>query len=217
MKDTVLMVMSVRDLEPVIQSNDKLDCEKIYFKGFTEYELAPLINNFINESNFKNYFITSDDAMISADKFDLLKEYLNFLPIVSGWCVVRQNSLETTITDPKKINYYNTFFSLLSNCDLLNSTYKTHELQDLPNIINSGFTGWVFTGASKKIWQEYPFQVYDKEMGARSDYNFAIRVLKDGKYNMSILKKCRAIHLSNSTNLYVYNYNFSSKSIVKTF
>jgi len=217
MKDTVLMVMSIRDLEPVIKANDELDCEKIYFKGYTEYELVPLINNFIKESNFKNYFITSDDAMIDKNKFDLLKYNLQFLPIVSGWCVIRQNSLETTIVNSKKINFYNTFFSLLQVSNLFEACYKTHEIEDLPNIINSGFSGWVFTGASKEIWQQYPFQVYDKEMGARSDYNFATRILKDEKYNISIIKKCRAIHLSNSNSLHKYKHNFSSKSIVKTF
>ena len=218
MKDTVLMVMSIRDLEPVIKANDELDCEKIYFKGYTEYELVPLINNFINESNFKNYFITSDDAMIGKNKFDLLKYYLQFLPIVSGWCVVRQNTLETTVINPKKINFINPFFAWLQVSDLFKASYKTHEIEELPNIINSGFTGWVFTGASKEIWQQYPFQVYDKEMvGPRSDYNFAIRVLKDEKYNMSIIKKCRAIHLSNGSALYKYKHNFCSKSIIKTF
>lgn len=217
MKDTVLMVMSIRDLEPVLKANDSLDCEKIYFKGFREYELVPLINNFINESNFKNYFITSDDAMLSKDKFELLKYYLNFLPIVSGWCVLRQNSIETTIVDPKKINHYNTFFSDFQNCDLVNAAYKTHEIEHLPNIINSGFSGWCFTGAKKEIWQEYPFQVYDKEMGARSDYNFAVRVLKDEKYNISVIKKCRVIHLSNSNNTDKYKHDFLSKSIIKTF
>lgn len=217
MKDTVLMVMSIRDLEPVIKANDVLDCEKIYFKGYSEYELVPLINNFINESNFKNYFITSDDAMIDKNKFDLLKHHLQFLSIVSGWCVWRQNCTETTIVDAKKLNFYNSFFSLLQVSDLNRATYKTYEIEDLPNVINSGFTGWVFTGAKKEIWQEYPFQVYDKVMGARSDYNFALRVLKDQKYDMNIIKKCRAIHLSNSSYLYDYKYNFCSKSIVKTF
>lgn len=217
MKDTVLMVMSIRDLEPVLKANDQLDCEKIYFKGYTEYELVPLINNFINKSNFKNYFITSDDAMINKSQFDLLKFYLQSLPIVSGWCVVRQNSLETTIVDQKKLNFYNPFFSLLQVSNLYESTYKTHEIQNLPNIINSGFTGWVFTGAKKEIWQQYPFQVYDKELGARSDYNFAMRVLKDQKYDINIIKKCRAIHLSNSCNLNSYKHDFCSKSIIKTF
>lgn len=217
MKDTVLMVMSVRDLEPVIKANDKLDCEKIYFKGYTEYQLVPLINNFIKESNFKNYFIVSDDIVINKDKFDLLKYYLKFLPIVSGWCVMRQNGFDTTIIDPKKINFYYNSFSAFQGFDAYLASSKTHEVENMPNIINTGFTGWIFTGASKEIWQQYPFQVYDIENGARSDSNFAIRVLKDQKYDMNIIKKCRAIHLSNSKTYSHKDFNFSSQSVVKTF
>lgn len=217
MKDTVLMVMSIRDLEPVIKANDALDCEKIYFKGYTEYQLVPLINNFIKESNFKNYFITSDDAMIDKDKFNLLKYYLQFLPIVSGWCVIRQNVIRTTIVDPKKLSICSSFYEHIESANFLEASYTTYQIEDLPNIINTGFTGWVFTGAKKEIWQQYPFQICDREMGSRSDRNFAKRILKDQKYDMSIIKKCRSIHLSNTTTLNIKDYNFSSQSIVKTF
>ena len=217
MKDTVLMVMSIRDIESVKKANDILDCEKIYLTNYTEYELVPIINNFINESNFKNYFITSDDAMISGDKFNLLKYYLQFLPIVSGWCVWKQNCTATTIVDEKKLNFINPFFSQLHISDLSNASYNTYEIEALPNIINSGFSGWSFTGASKEIWKQYPFQVHDKEMLARSDYNFSTRVLKDQKYNISIVKKCRAIHLNGGRKIDYSKYNFYPKSIIKTF
>lgn len=215
MKNTVLMVMSVRNYRQVFESYDKLDCEKVYFKGFHEDELVTHINNFIEKSNFENYFLTSDDCMISKEKFDLLKYYLNFNPIVSGWGIWGQHSETTTIISEEKINNYNPLFSKHSHSFLIDNSYKTYEIDRLPKFINSGFTGWFFTGAKKNIWLEYPFQTYTYYTGWRSDFNFSYRILKEKKYNQVIIKSCRSIHLS--SRVMPQNHNFNNKEIIKTF
>lgn len=217
MKDTVLMVMSVRDIRQVFESYDKLDCEKIYFKGFTEDELVSHINNFISKSDFENYFITSDDCMISKERFDLLKYYLNYNPIVSGWGVWGQQENFTTVVSADKIdklNNYNPVFYEYILYFMANNCYKTYEIDSLPNLINSSFTGWFFTGAKKNVWLEYPFQTFVHPM-SRSDLNFSFRVLRDKKYNQLIVKSCRCIHLSNSE--FQRKYKLNTKEIIKTF
>ena len=220
MNDTVLMVMSVRNIKSVVDSNNSLDCEKIYFIGHTEYELAPLINDFIKESNFKYYFITSDDTLIRKEKFELLKYYLQFYPIVSGWCVTRQNSHKTTIADKNKVK-----MNLGSNSGFISFSdvyYKTYEINKLPNIITSAFTGWIYTGMSKKIWEEYPFQTC-RHPNASSDAAFSYNILKDGKYDQTIIKAARAVHISNADHTHSLQlgnstdyYNFK-RQIIKTF
>lgn len=215
MKNTVLIVMSIRDIRQIFDSYEKLDCEKIYFRGFREEQLSEHINNFISNSNFENYFLTSDDCMISKDKFDLLKYYLSFNPIVSGWGVWAQNVNKTTIIPAEKINNYNPTFNCFSMSFLEENCYKTYELDRLPNFINSAFTGWFFTGAKKNIWLEYPFQTFTSHFGSRSDFNFSSRILKDKKYNQLIIKSCRSIHLCNK--VMPQTFNFNNTEIIKTF
>ena len=77
MHDTVLMILSVRNIQSIIDCYNNLNCEKIWFKGFPEYELVTHINNFIQNSNFQYYFIVSDDVYIHYDKFEELKLQLS--------------------------------------------------------------------------------------------------------------------------------------------
>jgi hypothetical protein len=227
MNDTVLMVMSIRDFKSVVDSNNSLDCEKIIFRGYTEYELCPLINNFIKESNFKYYFICSDDCVMSKQNFDLLKFNLQFFPIVSGWGIVRQNNNQTTISNTGTIT--NLFCKIpqvtWTNYDSnkvlgpIGVYYDTHEINKLPNFIKSGFTGWFYTGMSKKLWEEYPFQVCEYP-SASSDMNFSLRVLKDGKYDQTIVKKARGIHISNLNHIkvvHIHDVKKRKKEIIRTF
>ena len=82
MHNTVLMILSVRNSKSFEESVNKLQCEKIWFKGYREHELAPIINDFIKNSNFENYFITPDDLIIKPHQFEKLKSSLNHNDIV---------------------------------------------------------------------------------------------------------------------------------------
>jgi hypothetical protein len=221
MNDTVLMILTVRDIQSVIDCNINLPCEKIWFKGFKEYELAPILNNFINTSNFKYYFITSDDALIKKEYFIQLQHNIQYHPIISGWCLHRQNSHHTTIVKPN--NFHNLIFkpnfttTQFAN-NILQHSYKTHEINSLPDIIESAFTGWCYTGMHKHIWQKYPFQTLQWPYSS-SDLLFSRRVFNDKIYKQYVLKQAHAIHLSN---LYHKSYFdpatcFNNKEIIKTF
>ena len=226
MHNTVLIIMSVRNIKPIIDSYNNLNCEKIWFKGFTEYELVTHINHFIQNSNFQYYFITSDDLYINYNKFEELKFQLQFYPIISGWTVLRQNTNYTTIINPNnfdklifnKLNKNkNLFWNLSPN--MLQFSYKTHQIAALPDIIESAFTGWSFTGMHRKIWLEYPYNVMSCEM-ASSDLNFSRRILNDKKYKQRILKNANCIHISNNVfhkSNVDWSIAFNNKQIIKTF
>jgi hypothetical protein len=219
MHDTVLMIMSIRNIQSIITSYNNLNCEKIWFKGFTEYELVTHINHFIQNSNFQYYFLTSDDCYIHYDKFELLKHHLQFNDIISGWCCQRQNSTFTTILNP------NNFDKLIFKKHLKPSwpnyfqfAYKTHQIAALPDLIPSAFTGWVFTGMQKKLWTQYPFNVLS-DTNSNSDMVFSRNINQDNKYTPLIAKKANCIHLSNTN--YPSNYDiskcFNNKQIIKSF
>ena len=59
--NNVVMIMNARNLSAFKDSVDKLNVSKVWFKGFTEYELNTEIIKFIKETKFDNYYIVSDD------------------------------------------------------------------------------------------------------------------------------------------------------------
>lgn len=221
MHDTVLMILSVRNIQSVVDCNLSLPCEKIWFKGYKEFELAPIINNFVDNSNFKYYFITSDDALIKKENFIELQRQLQYHHIISGWCLYRQNAHHTTIVKPNNITnlIFKPHFTTNSFANsILHHTYKTHEINALPNIIESAFTGWAYTGMHKHIWQKYPFQTLQWPYSS-SDLLFSQRVLSDNIYKQYILKQAHVIHLSHLHNKSYFDPStcFNNKEIIKTF
>ena len=219
MHNTVLMIMSIRNIQSITDCYNKLNCEKIWFKGYTEYELVTHINNFIQNSNFQYYFLTSDDCYISYEKFESLKFHLQFNDIISGWCCQRQNATYTTILNPTnfhKLIYRKHLKSYWPN--YFHYSYKTHQIAALPNLIESAFTGWVFTGMQKKLWLEYPFNVLS-DTSSNSDMVFTRNITQDKKYKPIILKTANCIHLSNTNHPPNYDKSncFSNKQIIKSF
>ena len=185
MHNTVMIVLSIRNIKSVKDCIDNLKCEKIWFRGYTEHELAPLINDFVQNSNFENYFIVSDDLVIKSHNFDLLVEGLNRHKIVTGWGMIRQNTNYTTAFRPHNFLKNTIFKPMTFQPDLINNTYehsyRTNEINALPDEFETAFTGWFFTGMKRHILLEYPYQCLNAPL-ASSDLIFSRRVLADGKY-----------------------------------
>ena len=226
MHNTVLMILSVRNSKSFEESVNKLQCEKIWFKGYREHELAPIVNDFVQNSNFENYFIAPDDLIIKPHQFEKLKSALNYNDIVTGWGVIRQNCTHTTITKPHNFLQTNIFKHQFTTHFLKNQqynlSYKTHEINSLPNEIETAFTGWFYTGMKKHIWTQYPYECLNPPF-ASSDLMFSRRVLLDKKYKQICVKSANVIHISNSnslstdTSFFDMSTCFSNKSIIKTF
>ena len=85
--NNVIMIMNARNLSAFRDCMDKLNISKVWFKGYREFELNIEINKFIQETQFDNYYIVSDDLVIQPQDFDLLQEKLKTNPIVTGWGV----------------------------------------------------------------------------------------------------------------------------------
>jgi hypothetical protein len=221
MHDTVLMILNIRNIQSVIDCNLNLPCEKIWFKGYKEYELAPIINDFVNNSSFKYYFITSDDALIKKHHFTQLQNQLNFHNIISGWSLYRQNANHTTIVKPNNFNnliFKSNFTTPYIANNILTHTYKTFEINSLPDIIETAFTGWFYTGMHKHIWQKYPFQTLSWPFSS-SDLLFSKRVMYDNLYKLYVLKQAHVIHLSHMYNKSYFDplTCFNNKEIITTF
>lgn len=214
--NNVLMIMTVRNISAVEESLKKIDIPKVWFKGYTEFELNEHINNFIKETNYDNYFITSDDAVVPLKTAKLLFEKIEKYPIVTGWCLWRQNQNWSTIQFQDKLFMYNQG----SNLPIFGKHYnivKSHEIHKLPEEFETAFTGWCFTGARREIWLEYPFQTigtHPHHPGASTDVHWSKRMLVDKKYKQMCFKDAKIVHLS-LAGAPTGTFDFVNKQIIK--
>jgi hypothetical protein len=216
--NNVVMIMNARNFSAFRECVDKLKVSKVWFKGFKEFELNIEINKFIQETNFDNYYIVSDDLIINPESFNLLQEKLKTNPIVTGWGVWRQNMNWTTIYKSKNLSthYVGVQFPWFEKHF---DTVKTYEVDNLPDEFETSFTGWFWTGARRDIWLEYPFQtmaVTQSQSSASTDLHWSKRILSDNKYKQMCYKKARVLHLSYANKDYD-GLDFSTKKIIKDF
>jgi len=216
--NNVIMIMNARNQSAFRDCMDKLNVSKVWFKGFTEFELNTEINKFIQETNFDNYYIVSDDLIIAPEAFDLLQEKLKVYPIVTGWGVWRQNFDWTTIHKQEKLYIYNQGPSLPMFGKHF-QTVKTYEIDTLPEEFETAFTGWFYTGVRRDIWLKYPYQTMatiSKDSSASTDAHWSKRILKGGEYKQMCFKQARVLHLSYLDKDYD-DLDFSEKKIIKDF
>ena len=217
--NNVVMIMNARNLSAFKDSVDKLNVSKVWFKGFTEYELNTEINKFIKETKFDNYYIVSDGLLIQPQHFEFLQEKLKTYPIVTGWGVWRQNWDWTTIHLQDKLFVASHGVSYPLRKKHYNIV-KTYEVDTLPNEFETAFTGWFWTGVRRDIWLEYPYQtisinpITDKR--ASTDLHWSKRILSDGKYKQMCFKEARVLHLSYMNKDYE-DLNFDNKQIIKEY
>lgn len=216
--NNVIMIMNARNQSAFRDCMDKLNVSKVWFKGYTEFELNTEINKFIQETQFDNYYIVSDDLVIQPKAFELLQEKLKTHPIVTGWGVWRQNFDWTTIHRQDKLYVYNQGPSLPMWRKHF-QTVRTYEIDTLPEEFETAFTGWFYTGARREIWLKYPYQtmgVYKNQPGASTDAHWSKRILKGGEYKQMCFKQARVLHLSYLDKDYG-DLDFSNKQIIKEF
>ena len=214
----VLMIMNARNLSAFKECVNKLNISKVWFKGYREFELNDEINKFIQETNFDNYFIVSDDLVINKKDFEFLENQLNYYPIVTGWGVWRQNWDWTTIHLQDKLHTFNQGDKL----PIFKKHYnivKTYEIDSMPDVIETAFTGWFYTGIRRDIWLKYPYQTMSIKPwmpGASTDAHWSKRILKDNIYKQMCFKQARVSHLSYSGKDYE-DLDFTNKQIITDF
>ena len=92
--DNVLIVNSGRDLPFLHRRLQDLAVDQLWIRGYeSEKALAPIFNKFINDTSYKNYYISSDDNYISYDNFNKLQKALSVEEnrIVSSYCAPYQD------------------------------------------------------------------------------------------------------------------------------
>ena len=75
-----------REIKEVIESINQIDMPRVWFRAYNSLEIELVMNKFVEETDYDNYIITSDDLILYPEAtriiLDMPKEYL----AVSGYC-----------------------------------------------------------------------------------------------------------------------------------
>ena len=166
------MIMQPRDIPKAIDSLKAIDIDKVWFRGYTERELCTVLNKFIEDTDYDFYWLISDDVIVDAKVWPILRGMVGTYDCVSGYCNLYQGSEHINLTHSPVKKHFTT-----SHEDYDWISFENIENQD-NDIIESYFTGWAFTGMSRNVWLQYPFKI--NEFG-QSDVCFSYRwITKEG-------------------------------------
>ena len=88
----ILMILQPRAIPEAIDSLNKLDIEKVWFRGYTEMELEIVLNDFIKDTDYDYYWIIADDVIVDNKPLEVLRPKLYEGEVVSGYCKINQAS-----------------------------------------------------------------------------------------------------------------------------
>ena len=200
----LLFVFNARQMSFLARKQRELQTDQVWFCGYTEAEIAPMLNRIIRETNYQNYFVTSDDALITISNFKKLESALNHYEVVSSYGVPFQ--------DKKHLSFYTKPSKTITSSGAYPPTEPSSDYEDILNFLENGeefadctFNGFFFCGASKKIWEKFPF-VFRR---GGSDLAWAEVVVKHHK--MKIVKSAPCLHLCSIRTRLDGGYSFSNK------
>ena len=105
----ILMILQPRAIPEAIDSLNKLDIEKVWFRGYTEMELETVLNDFIKDTDYDYYWIIADDVIVDNKPLEVLRPKLYEGEVVTGYCKLNQSSDYVNLCSEKLQLNYNGF------------------------------------------------------------------------------------------------------------
>jgi len=209
----VLMILQPRAIPEAIESLNRLDIDKVWFRGYTQTELEIHLNDFIEYSDYDYYWLIADDVIVDEKPMELLRPLLYGGKVVSGYCKLSQESNQVNLSNQVlslwNIDYprpYPTKNHDREDRDFKRFNYSSvseymdlEEAQSHKDYFKTYFTGWSFTGASKEVWLKYPFQV--SIWGSQTDAQFVMRFVGRDGGEIWTHPEASHIHLKENTEI----------------
>jgi len=82
----ILIILQPRAIPEAIESLNKLDIEKVWFRAFDEPSVCESINQFIRDTNYDYYWVIADDVIVSNAPIEKLRPLLYQGKVVTGYC-----------------------------------------------------------------------------------------------------------------------------------
>jgi acetyltransferase-like isoleucine patch superfamily enzyme/glycosyltransferase involved in cell wall biosynthesis len=170
-----LLILQPREIPEAMQSLKSLPIDKVWFRGFTESQLAPKLNRFISETHYRNYLLCADDVIVTREAFDCVIRLLAARPAATGYCRLAAGTPQVNITRAP-VRCANGSCATWDDYDF----FDYDDVQQFPHEFVSWFGGWALTGMRRDLWLQYPFEV-NPSLGSQSDYQTARRMGADGR------------------------------------
>lgn len=185
--ESCLMIMNPRDIPECILSLKSLPIDKVWFRGYTEPQLEPIIHKFISDTKYKYYILVSDDVIVTQNALENLIEYQNQYSVITGWCNIypveawsKKIPLANLELKPIENERTTTYFRVRDNIpkralpiikkllarrfikDIINHFLYKHfptedDIWSQEPIFRTYFIGWALTSIHRDLWLKHGF------------------------------------------------------------
>jgi GT2 family glycosyltransferase len=173
----LLGIMNPRQIPECISAFERLDVRRVWFTGWTEYQLTDVINQWVSDPpvDFSHLVLVADDCIVSQPALDaVLAVARQGDPVVTGYCRLDYTHPDVNITrrplmgDTPSVGAYD-FWSFL-------------EVEEWPGeVMPTGFVGFALTCMSRELWREFPFGCFGSPgRGYASDFHLSHRLRDAG-------------------------------------
>lgn len=180
MKD-VLMVMNPRAIPSCIEAIKSLDIPKVWFSAYTEAQLEAEVNRFVEETQYENYLMVSDDLMVDKKSLAMIRRTLEDREVVTGWCRQRPGSkVSNILLRPHGPISLFRFMSMTRYVDAYLPSFSFATLEQVRAqrpVFRTYFVNFCLTGMRRRLWLYYPFKTRNSHGG--SDYLASTRLERD--------------------------------------
>jgi hypothetical protein len=125
------------------------------------------INRFIATSSFDNYFLISDDAIVTNEALNKVVELLGKVEVATGWCQISKNYPYANLSTKPLTKQQGRAVKM--------SNYTCPTVQEVlngPEIGITYFTGFCFTGMRKHLWLKCPLHP-NEVSGTQQDFELS--------------------------------------------
>lgn len=190
------MITQARNIQVCLDSYRKLSIPRVFFRAYTEAQFAPLMDEFIRNSDYDNYLIISDDLIANKPSLQLVRRTLEEKEVATGWCRQRPGSCVTNVR-LKPWTVFSPFAWLIRTRYVERAGFaKIGDVACQGPIFRTFFTGSCLTGMRRKLWLEHPFRPLAK---AGSDYT-QCKDLMDSDIPIWCLRDAYMEHLKSREN-----------------
>ena len=194
MSRDILLIMNAREIPQCISGFQSLKIDKAWFRGFTEQQLEAPIAKFVEETDYDNYLLASDDLVPTQPPLDVVRKGLERHPIFTGYCNISPTIYRGTVRF-RPIHGNQAFYvvtHMLRQLYPLTQAMRFNSFAQLSAILakrgefRTYFMGNVYTGMRRDLWLRFPFRVYhppwnkSPTYGFGSDMELSMRLIKAG-------------------------------------
>lgn len=83
---SVAMVMNARDILECLDPIRRLKIDKVWFRGFTQRQVARQIKRFVESTDYDRYILISDDVAPKQSALDCILRLQGYAEAITGWC-----------------------------------------------------------------------------------------------------------------------------------